>query len=57
MTPAEAIKKLDALSGQDPEVDHQEADTIVWHVLRANGLAAVADAYERARARGGYGYA
>lgn len=57
MTVEEAVKALDALTAADRERAHGEADDIVSEVMRANGLAAVADAYDRASERVGFWYA
>lgn len=57
MTAAEAIERLNSLSGGDPEDDHGEADRVLLQVLRSHGLANVADAWESACDRVGFWYA
>ncbi len=58
MTPAqEAIAKLEALTWNDPELAHQEADEILCKFLRAMGHRDVAAAFGAAQKRVGFWYA
>ena len=51
MTDQEAVAKLNALTGDNPEGKHSAADSILIEVLREHGHNDVADAWEAARAR------
>ena len=54
MTPQEAVRKLDALTGADPERDHLDADDILY----AFAPREVKDAYDAAETRAnGWWYA
>jgi hypothetical protein len=58
MTPAqEAVAKLQALTGHDPEEEHGDAEEILCEFIRAIGHAEVADAFEAAANRVGFWYA
>jgi hypothetical protein len=47
LTPEEAVKKLRAMKGDDPEVEHEAADDVLLRVVPE----AVATAYRRLKAR------
>jgi hypothetical protein len=51
MTAEEAVRALDAMDGQDPEIDHQAADAILLQLVPAE----VRKAYERLSGVGGDG--
>lgn len=51
------VKELDALPGDDEEVEHGLADAILLRCLRSLGADDVATAFERARDRVGFWYA
>lgn len=57
MTPEEAVKRLNALEGYDPETAHIDADAILLMVLDTNGLQEVADAYKVTKRKAGFWYA
>lgn len=51
------VKQLDALTNDDSEAAHGEAETLVMTLLRDIGYSKVADAFERARTRCDFWYA
>lgn len=51
-----AARLLSELDGRDSEACHKQADQILLAFLRANGNAAVADAWEEAKSRVGFWY-
>ena len=53
MTKAEAVRRLDALDGGDPEADHGDADAILLEFVPPE----VRRAWTRARERVGFWYA
>lgn len=48
LTPEEAVRRLDALTGDDPEVDHGKADEILLAALPPEVRQAHAKLIERA---------
>jgi hypothetical protein len=56
-TAQEAIAKLEALTGHDPETEHEEAEEILCEFLRAMGHRDVAAAFGAAQKRVGFWYA
>ncbi len=46
MTLEQAVQDLNAIDGGDPERAHSTADDVLLRYLRANGGAALADAYD-----------
>jgi len=57
MNESEAVEKLNALTGKDPEREHGEAEEIVLALLRRKGFGAVAKAFDDAGDRVGFWYA
>ena len=57
MTKEEVIEELTALTDDDPEAAHDEADRLLLHTLRLAGMADVVEAYMDARDRVGFWYA
>lgn len=57
MTKQEAIDKLNALTGDDQESDHIDADRILVQMLNETEFKEVADAWNRADERVGFWYA
>jgi hypothetical protein len=57
MTKEEIIERLNALTDDDPEAAHNEADRLLIHALILAGMADVAEAYMDARDRVGFWYA
>jgi len=56
MSPEEAIANLQQLDDGDIEQAHEEADQILLDVLRSNGFAEVADAWDAAADRISFWY-
>ena len=57
MTAKEAVEKLNALTNEDPETAHVDAEDIVLELLRTTGFKDVAKAYKAAIDRCGFWYA
>ena len=57
MTEDDAIKALQALTREDQELSHLDADNIVVDFLRSNGYPALAGMFETTRDRVGFWYA
>ena len=52
MTPKETIEKLEAITNNDPEEDHLNADNYLLDLLESLGHKAVVTAFDNARNRG-----
>ena len=57
MTKEEAIAKLNALSGDDPECEHGIADKVLTDFLMSNGYPEIAKAWDDACERVGFWFA
>ncbi|MFY3456965.1 hypothetical protein ACOTJD_09910 [Achromobacter xylosoxidans] len=57
MTEQQAIDRLNALTSDDPEAAHGEAEDILCEFLADGGYAAVVEAFLAAAARVGFWYA
>lgn len=57
LTTPEAVHLLDALTDDDQEQSHMDADRIVETFLRSQGHVDVANAFDRARKRVSFLYA
>jgi len=57
MTKEEIIERLNALTDDDPEAAHDEADNLLTDALLIAGMDDVAMAYTSARYRVGFWYA
>ncbi len=53
----DAIRKLDALPGDEQEIEHGKAENILLTFLRQNMAGDLAMAFERANKRVGFWYA
>lgn len=56
-TNEEIIETLNQLDFEDKEGSHSDADYLLCEALHNNGLGEIADAWERARHRVGFGFA
>ncbi len=53
----DAIEQLNALTDENPERAHKQADEIIVEAMRENGMIDLANAYVSARERVGFWYA